>query len=165
MTTPLPPHQPTPPQPQVGQFQPGAQPVPQGAPGFIDFTVQGNWFTKSFIPPQVSINGFAVNVTAFETTRLRITPGIAVIEASTPNIWGPFGRAGLQCHVQPGQIVPVFYGAPYFIWFDGAMGHEPQQRKGFAGYVAYLGCAGLLLLGALGFFGFIIVASSTGMLR
>lgn len=131
------------PQPQP---QPG---VPAGA-GFIQFTTQGSFMTSSFVPPTLRINGYQVTVPNFGTTTIPLPPGPTIIEAHMTWIWGAYGRAGLQCQVQPGQTVPVYYAPPLTGWSPGAIGVEPQQRQGLVAYLLLLGIPILVIVAILG---------------
>lgn len=109
--------------------------------GCIRFTTQGGFMTASMIRPNVTMNGYAVAINNYGTTDVPVPAGVVNVEAHMTYIWGPYGRAGLQLQVQPGQIVPVFYAQPYLSFGQGRMGVEPQERQGKGAYIAILSCA------------------------
>lgn len=124
------------PQGQMQAPQPQAQPA--GPMGTIRFTVQGGFMTASMIRPDVKMNGYPVAITNYGTTDVPVPAGTVNVEAHMTYIWGPYGRAGLQVQVPPGQVVPVHYAQPYMSFGQGRMGLEPQERQGKGAYIAIL---------------------------
>ncbi|GGA76055.1 hypothetical protein GCM10011490_28570 [Pseudoclavibacter endophyticus] len=106
-------------------------------PGYVQFTVQGNIWTSTMIPPTVTLNGYQVSIVNHGTALIPVQPGTYVIEAQIRYLWN-FGHAALQVQVHPGQTVPVFYGPPWITWSPGALGVVPQKRHGLGWYIGIL---------------------------
>ena len=133
-----------------------AHPAPLGA---LQFTTQGSVMTSSIIRPTVLVNGHPVLVPHFGTAMIPVPPGPVTVEAHMTYLWGPYGRAGLRCVVQPGQTVPVFYAPPLTAWVDGRMGVEPQPRPGLAAFLTLLGVTAGITLAAIALMVFVAVTT------
>lgn len=107
---------------------PAAQPPGSVArQSYLRITAQGsNW--KSFVPPTITIDGYPIP-SRYGTVDVPVTPGWHRVEGSGSWLW-TYGRAALDVLVQPGQVVPVFYSAPYATWSRGSIGHVPQETRG-----------------------------------
>lgn len=106
------------------------------AVGHLDLTVQGNRFTSSMIPPDVTVNGRLL-VPAYGRRQIPVPAGRVRVDAVCT--WTKrFGEASLEVDVAPGQTVPVFYVAPMHVFAKGSIGHVPQRRRGVMPFVALL---------------------------
>jgi len=134
-----PPHQPYGPvQQPYGQGQqpygPGQQPYPwQPGPQLVanaalKITVQGSVLTSNLVPPTVLIDGHRVPA-AIGSTVIPVPAGPHHLEASSQWLT-TYGRATLDCQVQPNTTLEVFYAPPYNQFMSGSMGLVPQKRKG-----------------------------------
>ncbi|HET6740515.1 MAG TPA: hypothetical protein VFH76_16330 [Kribbella sp.] len=140
-------------QPQGPQFQPQQQYPAPGPMGLLQLTVQGSAMTSNMIPPTVHLNGYSVPV-KYGRNDIPVPAGPLHIDIHAQWIL-TYGKAALDCTVQPNQAVPVFYASPYHQFSSGSIGHSPVKRKGIGGLfvlVAVVVAVVLLatLLGALG---------------
>ncbi len=120
--------------------------------GMLNLTIQGSVMTSSFIPPTVRLNGYPVKV-KYGRNDIPVFAGPLHIDVHCE--WmKTFGRAALDCTIQPNQAVPVFYASPYHQFAnEGSIGHSKVKRKGkgfFIGLMAVVvGIAVLSVLGAV----------------
>ncbi|MDF9716080.1 hypothetical protein INN71_03015 [Nocardioides sp. ChNu-153] len=125
-----PPYQPPPPrpphQPPYGQQPYGQQPA--YPPAWLDLHVKGNALTSALNGPRALVNGVPARV-SYGGNRLPIPPGPVQVECYLHWIFQQ-GRATVQFHARPGDVVPVFYAPPYVAFVGGRIGHVPQQRPG-----------------------------------
>ncbi len=103
----------------------------------INFHVQGSVLTNNMVPPRVLINGHHVQVPTSGTTSVPAPPGHHHIDVSLQWL-RTFGQAQLDVQLAPGQSVDVFYAPPHHQWATGALGFEPQQRKGLGGMIGII---------------------------
>jgi len=127
MSYPQQPQQPPQFQPQP-QFQQQPQ-QPQPPMGMLNLTIQGSVMTSSFIPPTVHLNGYPVRV-KYGRNDIPVFAGPLHIDVHCQ--WmRTFGRAALDCTIQPNQAVPVFYASPMHQFAnEGSIGHTKMKRKG-----------------------------------
>jgi hypothetical protein len=106
-------------------------PDPTGpAQGIVRLTLQGNMFTTSMVTPTVRINGYPMPA-SYGTQDIPVWAGPTRVDIETQ--WTrTYGQAGLAFDVAPGQVVDVFYAAPYHVFAKGAIGHTKQRRAGLA---------------------------------
>lgn len=122
-----------------GQQQ-GQQYSQQGPPmGMLHLTVQGSMFTSNMIPPTVHLNGYPVPV-KYGLNAIPVPAGPVRVDVYSQ--WmRQYGQASLDCHVQPNQVVPVFYASPFHQFTTGSIGHEKVKRKGIGaiyGLIAFV---------------------------
>jgi hypothetical protein len=121
--------------PQQPQFQPQFQ--PQGPMGMLQLTIQGSVMTSSLVPPTVQLNGYSVPV-KYGRNDIPVPAGPLHIDIHSQ--WmRAYGRAALDCTVQPNQAVPVFYASPYHQFTSGSIGHSKVKRKGLGAFLGLLG--------------------------
>ncbi|MGZ0150159.1 hypothetical protein ACXJJ3_24070 [Kribbella sp. WER1] len=132
------PPQPFQPQPQFQPPQPQFQ--PQYPMGMLQLTVQGSVMTSSLIPPTVHLNGYPVQV-KYGRNDIPVPAGSLHIDVHCQWML-TYGRAALDCTVQPNQAVPVFYASPYHQFTSGSIGHSKVKRKGLG---VLLGVVGVIV--------------------
>ena len=136
------------PTPQYGQPQPG--PAPQPQPGFpqgnanvasqpavIQLTVQGSMLSSSIVPPSATLNGFPRTLNyGLNTIPVPAGPlhlGISMQWLVT------FGKAEINLNPEPGQQIRLWYAPPFHQFAAGALGFEPQKRRGLGITLGILG--------------------------
>ncbi|RZU20271.1 hypothetical protein EV645_2501 [Kribbella rubisoli] len=135
------------------QFQPQQQYQPPGPMGMLQLTIQGSAMTSNMIPPTVHLNGYPVPV-KYGRNDIPVPAGPLHIDVHSQWI-RVYGKAALDCTVQPNQAVPVFYASPFHQFTSGSIGHSKVKRKGLG---TLLGVSGAIVvvavliavLGALG---------------
>ncbi|GAA1548468.1 hypothetical protein GCM10009804_01010 [Kribbella hippodromi] len=135
--------QPPQPQPQPQQFQP-PQYQPQGPMGMLLLTVQGSAMTSNMIPPTVHLNGYPVPV-KYGRNDIPVPAGPLHIDVHSQWIL-TYGRAALDCTVQPNQAVPVFYASPFHQFTSGSIGHSKVKRKGLGTLLAIVGAIAAVVI-------------------
>ena len=106
----------------------------------LKFTVQGNALTSSLVAPTLTIDGFnAPTPSMGGSTLIPIMSGPHRLQVHSQWL-RQYGQAALDIMVQPRTQLEVFYAPPFHQFTTGALGYEPQQRKG-------LGCLIGLLVG------------------
>ncbi|MFF0339464.1 hypothetical protein [Kribbella sp. NPDC004875] len=126
-----------PPQFQPAQFQPQQQFQPQGPMGMLHLTIQGSAMTSSMIPPTVHLNGYPVPV-KYGRNDIPVPAGPLHIDIHSQ--WmRVYGKAALDCTVQPNQAVPVFYASPFHQFTSGSIGHSQVKRKGIGALFGMVG--------------------------
>ncbi|MEV4265037.1 hypothetical protein [Kribbella sp. NPDC049584] len=126
-----------PPQFQPPQFQPQQQYQPQGPMGMLQLTIQGSALTSNMIPPTVQLNGYPVPV-KYGRNDIPVPAGPLHIDIHSQWI-RVYGKAALDCTVQPNQAVPVFYASPYHQFTSGSIGHSKVKRKGIGTLIGVVG--------------------------
>lgn len=116
-------------------MQPGPYGVAQ-QPGFLRVTIQGSAW-KSIIPPTVSVNGGPAT-RQYGTVDVPVAPGTHHVSAESHSLW-TYGRASMNVTVRPGEVVPVFYNAPWNAYTRGSIGFEPQQANGLGLLIGIMG--------------------------
>lgn len=92
--------------------------------------IKDNAFTASPVTPTVRINGHVVPA-SYGTNDIPVHPGPTRVEMSAQ--WmRTYGQASYDAHLQPGQMVELFYAAPWHQFTTGSLGTTPQSRKGLA---------------------------------
>jgi len=132
-----PPPQFQPPQYQPQQYQPQQQYPPQGQMGMLHLTIQGSALTSNMIPPTVHLNGYPVPV-KYGRNDIPVLAGPLHIDIHSQWI-RTYGKAALDCTVQPNQAVPVFYASPYHQFTSGSIGHSKVKRKGIGTLIGVVG--------------------------
>jgi hypothetical protein len=137
------------------QFQPPQQyqPQPQVPMGMLNLTIQGSAMTSNMIPPTVHLNGYPVPV-KYGRNDIPVFAGPLHIDVHSQWIL-VYGKAALDCTVQPNQAVPVFYASPYIQFTSGSIGHSKVKRKGLGALLVVVGAIVAVtvlaaVLGALG---------------
>lgn len=138
---PAPPAYPPGPYPQAG-MHPGQYGAAQ-QPGFLRITIQGNAW-KSFIPPTVSVDG-GPTTRQYGTVDVPVAPGMHHVSAESHSLW-TYGRAAMNVTVRPGEVVPVFYNAPWNAYVRGSIGFEPQRANGLGLLIGILSGTFLIVL-------------------
>ena len=141
------------PPPQFQPPQPYQQFQPPGPMGMLQLTIQGSAMTSNMIPPTVHLNGYPVPV-RYGRNDIPVPAGPLHIDVHSQWI-RVYGKAALDCTVQPNQAVPVFYASPFHQFTSGSIGHSKVKRKGLG---TLLGISGAIVvvavliavLGALG---------------
>lgn len=128
-------NQPPPPQPPV--FAPDAT---------LSFTVQGTIMTSNLVAPTLTIDGFPAPVPVVGNRTFAIMSGRHRLQAHAQ--WmRRYGHAAIDVDIAPGQTLEVFYAPPHHQFSEeGAMGLNPQTRKGSGFLVATWAVLGLALL-------------------
>ena len=125
-------------QQQPPQFQPQPQYQPQGPMGMLHLTIQGSVMTSNLIPPTVLLNGYPIQV-RYGRNDIPVFAGPLHIDISSRWMM-TYGRAALDCTVQPNQAVPVYYASPYHQFAStGSIGHSKVKRKGLGFLLGVLG--------------------------
>ncbi|MFI5691177.1 hypothetical protein ACIA58_05015 [Kribbella sp. NPDC051586] len=123
------------------QFQPqyqAQQPYqPQGPMGMLQLTIQGSAMTSNMIPPTVHLNGYPVPV-KYGRNDIPVFAGPLHVDIHAQWI-RVYGKAALDCTVQPNQAVPVFYASPYHQFTSGSIGHSKVKRKGIGALLGMVG--------------------------
>ena len=102
--------------------------MPDPSPGWVRLTLQGSELTSSLLTPSVRINGWPVP-SRYGVQDLAVHPGPNRIEIDAQ--WmRRYGQATLDTVVAPGQVVEVWYAAPYHQFTHGSIGHTRQRRPG-----------------------------------
>lgn len=127
---------------QPPQFQPPQQyqqyqPQPQGPMGTLQLTIQGSALTSNLVPPTVQLNGYSVPV-KYGRNDIPVPAGPLHIDVHSQWIL-TYGKAALDCTVQPNQVVPVFYASPYHQFTSGSIGHTKVKRKGLGTLLGIVG--------------------------
>ncbi|MDX2974690.1 hypothetical protein [Kribbella solani] len=122
-------------QPQQGYQQPQYQ--AQQAMGMVQLTVQGSAMTSNLVPPTVRLNGYPVPV-KYGRNDIPVPAGPLRVEVQSQWIL-TYGKAALDCMVQPNQAVPVFYASPYHQFTSGSIGHTKVKRKGLGTMLGLVG--------------------------
>lgn len=112
-------------------------------PGFLRITIQGSVW-KNFIPPTVSVDGGPVT-RQYGTVDIPVAPGMHHVSAECHYLW-TYGRTAMNVTVRPGEVVPVFYNAPWNAYARGAIGFEPQRANGLGLLLGVLGGSLLILI-------------------
>lgn len=124
-------------QPQPGYLPPGqapGYPEPTGnaasldQPAVIQLTIQGNLMTSSIVPPTVKLNGFPRSV-SYGLNTIPVPPGPLQLEVSMQWL-RTYGQAQVSLSPEPGQTIQLWYAPPFHQFTDGAIGYQPQPRKG-----------------------------------
>jgi hypothetical protein len=116
-----------------------------GAPtGIIRLTIQGNVMTSNAITPSVAVNGYRMP-SRYGTQDLVVYAGRNRVDIHAQWV-RRYGEASLDVVVQPGQVVDVWYAAPWHQFAHGNVGFEKQQRPGKA--VGFAIIAGVMLFAA-----------------
>lgn len=143
------PHQPQ----QWDRPQPPQQwggPGPPQAPGALSLVrlhIKGSAFTSSPVTPTVQINGHVVPA-SYGSNDIPVHPGPTRVDMSAQ--WmRTYGQASYDAHLQPGQMVELFYAAPWHQFTTGSLGTTPQSRKGLALMVLLVVVLPLLVLLAI----------------
>ncbi|MEV8371857.1 hypothetical protein AB0P21_03920 [Kribbella sp. NPDC056861] len=114
----------------------------------LHLTIQGSVMTSNVIPPTVRLNGYPVPV-KYGRNDIPVYAGPLHIDIHSQ--WmRTFGKAALDCTVQPNQAVPVFYASPYHQFASaGSIGHSKVKRNGLGFLLAFAG--GIVALALLVF--------------
>ncbi|WP_433022490.1 hypothetical protein [Kribbella sp. CA-294648] len=131
------------PHPQPQQYPPPYQPP---APmGMLHLTIQGSSLTSNMIPPTVHLNGYPVPV---KYGRNDIPVPAGPLRIGIYSQWmRVFGKAMLDCTVQPNQVVPVFYASPYHQFASaGSIGHSKVKRNGIGAIFGLIGVVFAVIL-------------------
>jgi hypothetical protein len=111
---------------------------PQAPMGMLHLTIQGSSMTSNLIPPTVRLNGYPVPV-RYGRNDIPVFAGPLHIDISSRWML-TYGKAALDCTVQPNQAVPVFYASPYHQFAPtGSIGHTKVKRKGLGVLLGVLG--------------------------
>jgi hypothetical protein len=106
----------------------------------------------SFNTPSIRLNGHRMQ-SRYGTVDYPVPPGPWHIDADCQ--WmRTYGQAALDVSVAPGQIVEVFYAAPWHQFARGRMGFTPQKRPGLWAFLVPL--AVIVVIAAL-----VIVAAAS----
>lgn len=106
----------------------------------LKFTVQGNALTSNMVAPTLTIDGFnAPTPSMGGSAMIPIRSGQHHLQVHSQWL-RQYGQASLDVVVQPRSELEVFYAPPFHQFTTGALGFQPQQRKG-------LGCLVGLLVG------------------
>jgi len=125
-------------QPSQYQPQPQQQFQPQAPMGMLHLTIQGSVMTSNLIPPTVLLNGYPIQV-RYGRNDIPVFAGPLHIDISSRWMM-TYGKAALDCTVQPNQAVPVFYASPYHQFAStGSIGHTKVKRKGLGVLLGVLG--------------------------
>ncbi len=108
--------------------------------GTIRLTIQGSLWTTNVVVPTCTINGYLVP-TRYGPQDLVVWAGRTTIALQAQWL-RTYGQASLDVDVAPGQVVDVFYAAPWHQFTTGSIGTTPQSRKG-AGFL--VGCVAVPL--------------------
>ncbi|WP_143261707.1 hypothetical protein [Allokutzneria sp. NRRL B-24872] len=126
------PQQPMPPQPGFGRV-------------LLDTSFSPlNWFLF-FIKPTVVINGQPRQV-EWGQMPVDLPAGQHTIEVGFQYMGKPRGLARVTIPVHPGQVQPVFYRAPAYIFIGGAMGPTRPATPGAIVNYVVIGVAVLMML-------------------
>ena len=141
------------PSPQFQPPQPYQRFQPPGPMGMLQLTIQGSAMTSNLVPPTVRLNGYPVPV-KYGRNDIPVPAGPLHIDVHSQWIL-TYGRAALDCTVQPNQAVPVFYASPYIQFTSGSIGHSKVKRKGLGALLVVVGAIVAVtvlaaVLGALG---------------
>jgi hypothetical protein len=128
----------------VTDQQPLPGPGPAAPTGTIRLTIQGNVMTSNAITPSVDVNGYRVP-SRYGTQDVVVYAGRTRLDVHAQWV-RRYGEASLDLLVEPGQVVEVWYAAPWHQFARGSMGFAPQSRPGKALGFAILG--GVMLLAA-----------------
>ncbi|GAA1592290.1 hypothetical protein GCM10009742_43830 [Kribbella karoonensis] len=139
--------------PQFQPQQPYQQYQPQGPMGMLQLTIQGSAMTSNLVPPTVHLNGYPVPV-KYGRNDIPVPAGPLHVDVHSQWIL-TYGKAALDCTVQPNEAVPVFYASPYHQFTSGSIGHSKVKRKGLGLLLVLIGVilAVVVLAGVLGAFG------------
>lgn len=134
--------------------QPHSAPAPVDHGGsFVRVHLQGSMWTSSIATPSIMVNGYPVPASYGEKV-IPVYPGPTTVSAKAQWL-REYGQAAYTVDVAPGQVVDVWYAAPWTQFQTGSMGPVKQRRKGGGLLLGLLG--GLLLL----FVGLPLVVSLT----
>ncbi|HIT76157.1 MAG TPA: hypothetical protein IAA98_11270 [Candidatus Avipropionibacterium avicola] len=135
------PNQPGPQDPPPNEV--GLPPQGQPAMGTLALTIQGSAMTSNMIVPRARFNGHLVP-TRYGRQDIPVPAGPLHIDMDAQ--WmRTYGQAAIDVNVAPGQVVPVFYAAPYHQFTTGSIGHEQQSRNGVVGLVITIALIVLLI--------------------
>lgn len=128
--------------------QPAQPHLPQPVPfGTIRLHIQGSVMTSSMIVPTVRINGYQVP-SRYGVQDIPVHPGPTRVDIHGQ--WmRRFGQAEHTAVVAPGQVVELFYAAPWHQFTTGSMGTTTQSRKGLGLMLTLFVAIPLLILLAL----------------
>ncbi|MEU4386859.1 hypothetical protein [Promicromonospora sp. NPDC023805] len=111
--------------------QPSSQQPPVFAPdATLSFTVQGSVMTSNLVAPTLTIDGHLAPLPIVGNRTFAIMSGRHRLQVHSQ--WmRRYGHAAIDVDIAPGQTLEVFYAPPYHQFSDdGAMGLNPQARKG-----------------------------------
>lgn len=98
-----------------------------------------------FFPPRLNLNGQEIRLKWGEN-QIPVAPGNYQAAFHVPYLW-PIGRAALAFQAGPGQAVPIYYASPWFVFQEGAVGHQPVDNPGkVAGIVLMAVVPALIIL-------------------
>ena len=133
------------PEPSAGQPAPG-----QAAQGTIRLTIQGSELTTNLVAPTLRVNGWPV-ASRYGTQDLPVWAGRNHLDLEVQ--WmRTYGQAGIDVEVGPGEVVQVWYAAPFHQFTGGAIGFEKQRKPG-AGFLWGLLAVIVLLVVLVGVLG------------
>ncbi|MFW6598554.1 hypothetical protein ACQBAU_08375 [Propionibacteriaceae bacterium Y2011] len=146
------PQQPYPPQQQPGQPGPYGQQPGQPQPGqlpadaaFLKMHVQGSVLTNNMVPPTLYLDGAPTKLPQSGETVIPVPPGQHHLKVESQ--WmRTFGRAEMTVQVSPAQQLDVYYAAPLHQFTDGAIGLEPQKKKGVGFLIGLFAVLFLMIL-------------------
>ncbi|MER7251031.1 hypothetical protein [Kribbella sp. NPDC000426] len=124
------------PPPQFQPPQPYQQFQPPGPMGMLQLTIQGSAMTSNMIPPTVHLNGYPVPV-KYGRNDIPVPAGPLHIDIHAQWI-RVYGKAALDCTVQPNQAVPVFYASPFHQFTSGSIGHTKVKRRGLGALIGII---------------------------
>ena len=125
--------------PAMTAYNTGGAPVPQQAQSTLRLYVQGSILTNSMLPPKAVINGTPVPV-AYGSNDIPVYPGPIHIDMSCQWL-RTYGQAAIDVNVEPGQLLQVFYAAPFHQFARGNIGLTKQKHKGLGfliGLIAFI---------------------------
>lgn len=115
------------------QAGPGQQPpvgqVPADRDAALRINVQGSFLTSNMVPPKVLLDGWPVQASVSAPSIIPVPSGRHHLDASSQWL-REYGQASLDVDVAPHTTVDVYYAPPWHQFSKGAMGLQPQQRKG-----------------------------------
>ena len=98
--------------------------------------------SSNMITPTVMLNGYPVP-SSYGENRLPVRPGRIRVEVQ--NQWmRTYGQAATEVDVRPGEVVALWYAAPWHQFTTGSIGPEKQKRKGAGAFVGILAVVVLL---------------------
>jgi hypothetical protein len=106
--------------------------------GMLHLTIQGSMLTSNMLVPTVHLNGYPVPV-RYGRNEIPVPSG--PLRIGIYSQWmRVYGKAMLDCTVQPNQVVPVFYASPWHQFASaGSIGHSKVKRNGIGAIFGLLG--------------------------
>lgn len=151
--------QPVPPQPSPqsqwqpqsapGTAQPGIVPLLPGQPpapgaGVLILDAKPVMLSGFLTSPGVTVHGYPLPAKWGENY-YQVPPGQYQVNVKVNYIF-PFGEGSIPVQVSAGQASKVYYAAPNGVFFQPALGYEPQQNPGLWLFWVALGAALLIIL-------------------